>query len=205
MNPEELFDPSFQLTFVAVLTIAGLAVPLLGRTTGPLREVADGIGQPGRDPALSPRQAQFRLDVRAISASLGELIGERRGALAGAEADPGGDCAGGAVRALRTDADCDYAADGVVLPPDQRPRAVGQYGGASADGRADAVGDAGGGVLLHCALAGRAAGAGGALGARRAFCWRCTGRAERRRRSTGWRCRRWRRWRRWGSATRWRC
>jgi competence protein ComEC len=75
MNPDELFDPSFQLTFVAVLTIAGLAVPLLGRTTGPLREALDEMENLGRDPALSPRQAQFRLDVRAISASLGQLTG----------------------------------------------------------------------------------------------------------------------------------
>ena len=29
INPEALFDPSFQLTFLAVLTIAGLAVPLI--------------------------------------------------------------------------------------------------------------------------------------------------------------------------------
>jgi competence protein ComEC len=79
VNPEELFDPSFQLTFVAVLTIAGLAVPLLARTTGLLREALEELENLGRDAALGPRQAQFRLDVRAISASLGELIGDRVG------------------------------------------------------------------------------------------------------------------------------
>jgi len=36
-NPESLFDPSFQLTFLAVLTIAGIGVPLFARTTGPMR------------------------------------------------------------------------------------------------------------------------------------------------------------------------
>jgi competence protein ComEC len=77
VNPEELFDPSFQLTFAAVLTIAGLGVPLLSRTTGPPREALDDMENLGRDQTLSPKQAQFRLDVRAISASLGELIGER--------------------------------------------------------------------------------------------------------------------------------
>ena len=76
VNPEELFDASFQLTFVAVLTIAGLASPLLGRTTGPLRESLTELDNVGRDPGLSPRQAQFRLEVRAIAASLGELIGD---------------------------------------------------------------------------------------------------------------------------------
>jgi competence protein ComEC len=77
INPEELFDPSFQLTFVAVLTIAGLGVPLFVRTTGPLRESLDDIENTGRDLTLSPKQAQFRLDVRAIAASLGVLTGGR--------------------------------------------------------------------------------------------------------------------------------
>lgn len=76
-NPEELFDPSFQLTFLAVLTIAGLAVPLMQRTTTPLREALDGIDDKRRDLTLRPKQAQFRLDLRAISASLGQLIGGR--------------------------------------------------------------------------------------------------------------------------------
>jgi competence protein ComEC len=76
-NPEELFDPSFQLTFVAVLTIAGLGVPLFRRTTTPVREALDGIDDKRRDLTLRPKQAQFRLDVRAISESLGQLAGER--------------------------------------------------------------------------------------------------------------------------------
>lgn len=76
-TPQELFDPSFQLTFVAVLTIAGLAVPLMRRTTMPVREALDGMDDKRRDLTLRPKQAQFRLDVRAISASLGRLIGER--------------------------------------------------------------------------------------------------------------------------------
>jgi competence protein ComEC len=76
-NPQELFDPSFQLTFLAVLTIAGLVVPLLARTTLPLREALDGLSDPRRDLALEPEQAQLRLDLRAISAALGNLIGMR--------------------------------------------------------------------------------------------------------------------------------
>jgi competence protein ComEC len=76
-DPQELFDPSFQLTFLAVLTIAGLGVPLFRRTTTPLREALDSIDDKRRDLTLRPEQAQFRLDVRAIAASLGLLIGER--------------------------------------------------------------------------------------------------------------------------------
>jgi competence protein ComEC len=76
-NPEVLFDASFQLTFLAVLTIAGLGVPLLRRTTTPVREALDGIDDLRRDLTLRPKQTQFRLDVRAISASLAQLIGDR--------------------------------------------------------------------------------------------------------------------------------
>jgi competence protein ComEC len=76
-NPEELFDPSFQLTFIAVLTIAGIGVPLFRRTTAPLREALDDIEDKRRDLTLRPKQAQFRLDVRGISSSLGLLTGER--------------------------------------------------------------------------------------------------------------------------------
>jgi competence protein ComEC len=76
-NPEALFDPSFQLTFMAVLTIAGIGAPLFARTTGPLREALDDVSNVRRDLTLAPKQAQFRLDVRAISAGLGQLIGKR--------------------------------------------------------------------------------------------------------------------------------
>jgi competence protein ComEC len=79
-NSDALFEASFQLTFLAVLTIAGIAVPLLGRTTTPLREALGDIESIGRDLTLRPKQTQFRLDIRAISASLAQLIG-RRGAL----------------------------------------------------------------------------------------------------------------------------
>ncbi len=77
IDPEALFDPSFQLTFLAVLTIAGIVVPLLAHTTTPLREALDDIEDTRRDLTLQPKQAQFRLDVRDISASLGQLIGLR--------------------------------------------------------------------------------------------------------------------------------
>jgi competence protein ComEC len=76
-NPESLFDPSFQLTFLAVLTIAGIGVPLFGRTITPLREALGDIENTRLDLTLRPKQAQFRLDIRAVSASLGQLMGAR--------------------------------------------------------------------------------------------------------------------------------
>jgi competence protein ComEC len=76
-NHEALFDPSFQLTFLAVLTIAGIGVPLFARTTGPLREALDDVANVSRDLTLRPKQAQFRLDIRMIASRLGLLIGKR--------------------------------------------------------------------------------------------------------------------------------
>ncbi len=76
-SPVALFDPSFQLTFLAVLTIAGIGVPVFARTTRPLREALDDVANVGRDLTLRPKQAQFRLDVRMISSRLGLLIGRR--------------------------------------------------------------------------------------------------------------------------------
>jgi len=79
-NPEAMFDPSFQLTFLAVLTMAGIGAPLFARTTGPMREALDDVGNLHRDLTLRPKQAQFRIDVRAVSAGVGQLIGKRAGA-----------------------------------------------------------------------------------------------------------------------------
>lgn len=77
ITPRALFDPSFQLTFLAVLTLAGLAVPLLERTTVPLRQALDQLDDRRRDSTLQPRQTQLRLDLRAIAAELGKLLGKR--------------------------------------------------------------------------------------------------------------------------------
>ena len=76
-NPASLYDPSFQLTFIAVLTIAGLAVPLLERTTLPWQDALEDVDDVGRDVTLQPKQAQLRVELRMISASLGKIFGGR--------------------------------------------------------------------------------------------------------------------------------
>jgi competence protein ComEC len=78
-KPFSLYDPSFQLTFIAVLTIAGLAVPLLERTTMPWWDALDDVDNVGRDATLLPKQAQLRVELRMISAALGKIVGIRAG------------------------------------------------------------------------------------------------------------------------------
>jgi len=65
-RPAWLFESGFQLSFIAVLLIAGLAVPILMRTTEPYRRALWEIDEVGQDIRFTPRQAQFRLDVRAL-------------------------------------------------------------------------------------------------------------------------------------------
>lgn len=66
-KPSAIHDSSFQLTFVAIGCIAGLAVPWLDRTTQPYVRALRGWRDVTRDAAHEPKQAQFRIDLRALA------------------------------------------------------------------------------------------------------------------------------------------
>lgn len=74
-RPAWLFEAGFQLSFSAVLLIAGLAVPILGRTLEPYRRALWEIDQARLDIRFTPRQAQFRLDVRSLINGLKSRLG----------------------------------------------------------------------------------------------------------------------------------
>jgi len=69
-DPEQLFDASFQLTFLAVAFLGAFAVPLIQATSGPLARGLDGLTDAGRDPYLPPRVAQFRIEMRLLAETL---------------------------------------------------------------------------------------------------------------------------------------
>lgn len=71
LDPEQLFDASFQLTFGAVAFIAAFAVPLIERTSGPLVYGLRGLADQDRDLHLEPRVAQFRVEMRLLIEALG--------------------------------------------------------------------------------------------------------------------------------------
>ncbi len=75
MDPRALFDTSFQLTFVAVVAIAGIGLPLLGRTSGPLRRALQNLDSVAYDLALAPRLVQLRLDLRMVAERLSRFFG----------------------------------------------------------------------------------------------------------------------------------
>jgi competence protein ComEC len=65
-RPLALRDSSFQLTFVAMGCIAGLAVPWLEKTVQPYVRALRGWRDVTRDGAHEPRAAQFRIDLRSL-------------------------------------------------------------------------------------------------------------------------------------------
>ncbi len=69
-DPTELFEASFQLSFLSVAAIGALAAPLLEATTGPLARGLRSITNVDIDPHLEPRVAQFRVEVRLAAETL---------------------------------------------------------------------------------------------------------------------------------------
>jgi competence protein ComEC len=69
-QPLALRDSSFQLTFLAIACIAGLAAPWLERNVQPYARALRGWRDVTRDAAHEPRAAQFRIDLRSAASWL---------------------------------------------------------------------------------------------------------------------------------------
>ena len=70
LDPEQIFDASFQLSFLAVAFIGALAVPLVERTSGRLAKGLADLGDGDRGLRLDPRAAQFRVEMRLLAETL---------------------------------------------------------------------------------------------------------------------------------------
>jgi competence protein ComEC len=75
LSPAALFDPGFQLTFLALLAITGISLPILQRTFAPYRAALRHLESMAFDLSLPPKVAQFRLDLRLVAGRLEKLIG----------------------------------------------------------------------------------------------------------------------------------
>ena len=64
IDPALLFDASFQMSFLAVGLIAGIAVPLLEGTTEPYRRALIDLWNPDRDLHLETKTAEIRVALR---------------------------------------------------------------------------------------------------------------------------------------------
>jgi competence protein ComEC len=77
ISPRSFFDSSFQMTLLAVVSIGGIALPLLRNTIHPYLMAAGDLHQTAPDAALSPETAQFRTVLRLVADELGGM-GEGR-------------------------------------------------------------------------------------------------------------------------------
>ena len=69
-DPAQMFEASFQLSFLAVAAIGVLAAPLLESTTVPYARGLRGISNADLDPHLESRVAQFRVEIRLAAETL---------------------------------------------------------------------------------------------------------------------------------------
>ncbi len=70
VDPEQLFDASFQLTFLAVALVGAFVVPALAATSGPLVYALTDLEDARRDIRLPPKTAQFRVELRLLITTL---------------------------------------------------------------------------------------------------------------------------------------
>jgi competence protein ComEC len=64
LDPRALFEASFQMTFMVIIAIAGLAIPLNERLLRPHLRALRHLDQPSLDATLPPPLTQFRVNAR---------------------------------------------------------------------------------------------------------------------------------------------
>ncbi len=77
ISPQALFQAGFQLTFLALLAISGISLPILERTSSRYRRALRNFDSTSYDLVLEPRLAQLRLDLRMISSRISGFTGRR--------------------------------------------------------------------------------------------------------------------------------
>ncbi len=77
LDPRALFESSFQMTFLVILAIAGLAIPLTERLLQPRKRALRHLEVVRTDAAVPPRLAHFRLHTRMLCELSADLFGRR--------------------------------------------------------------------------------------------------------------------------------
>jgi competence protein ComEC len=70
IDPEQLFDAAFQLSFLSAAAIAGFAMPTMERWSEPLRMSVKRFDQPGYDPRVPGHAAEWRVELRLLARTL---------------------------------------------------------------------------------------------------------------------------------------
>jgi competence protein ComEC len=74
-DPSQLFTASFQMTFICVLIVAAIGVPILQRTSQLQKQALSNWDSASYAALLPPRVAQFRVDLQFIAARLARFVG----------------------------------------------------------------------------------------------------------------------------------
>jgi competence protein ComEC len=77
LDPHALFDAGLEMTLLTVVAVAGIAIPLMERTTAPFLAASRSIDATGMDTAFEPRLAQFRVTLRLLAEHLEPIISRR--------------------------------------------------------------------------------------------------------------------------------
>ena len=75
-SPATLFEASFQMTFLAIIAIGGIAVPLGERSFLPYAHGAEHLWEKWQDVGLSPGVSQFRVMLRLWSEAIAVSVGD---------------------------------------------------------------------------------------------------------------------------------
>lgn len=70
VDPGQLLEPSFQLTFLAVAALAAFAAPIIGATAAPYRKGLRGLEDTAWDRSVERRVAQFRVELRLLAETI---------------------------------------------------------------------------------------------------------------------------------------
>jgi competence protein ComEC len=76
-DPRQLFTASFQMTFVCVLIVAAVGIPILQRTSQLQKRALAHWGSTDYAAVLPPHVAQFRVDLQFIAARVARFVGKQ--------------------------------------------------------------------------------------------------------------------------------
>ena len=76
-DPRQLFTASFQMTFLCVLIVAAIGIPILERTSQLQKQALANWESNDYAALLPPRVAQFRVDLQFIATRLALFVGEK--------------------------------------------------------------------------------------------------------------------------------
>jgi competence protein ComEC len=76
IDPRQLFTASFQMTFVCVLIVSAIGIPILRRTSQLYKRALWAWDSPRYTALLPPEVAQFRLDLQFIAGRLTRFVGK---------------------------------------------------------------------------------------------------------------------------------